>query len=83
MRLGVLFWLMSWVPYGLLLGLTGAWLTLTLGFEVALGIIGIALAGSAFADAIKSVGWRRAPSLAVRTLVSGSAAPPADSRDAE
>jgi len=75
LRIGVLCWFASWVPFGLILGLSGLWLTLTLGFEIMLGILGIALAGSSFATAIKSVGWRRAPAVALRTLVKGSPEP--------
>ena len=72
LRIGVLCWFASWVPFGLILGLSGLWLTLTLGFEIMLGIVGIALAGSSFANTIKSVGWRHAPGAAFRTLVTGS-----------
>ena len=71
LRIGVLCWFASGVPFGLILGLSGLWLTLTLGFEIMLGIIGIALAGTSFANTIKSVGWRRAPAAALRTLVRG------------
>jgi hypothetical protein len=47
-------------------------LTLAWGFEIALGIIGIALAGGAFASAVKAKGWRGAPRIAWDTLLHGS-----------
>jgi hypothetical protein len=72
LRVGVLCWFASWVPFGLILGLSGLWLTVTLAFEIVLGIVGIALAGTSFANAIKSVGWRRAPATAFRTLITGT-----------
>src|SRR3954454_20359439 len=30
LRIGVLLWALSWIPYGLLLGLSGLWLTVSL-----------------------------------------------------
>ena len=56
MRVGVTLWALSWVPYGLILGLAGAWLTLAWGFEVALGLVGIAIAGTEFGRAVKGQG---------------------------
>jgi hypothetical protein len=73
LRFGVLVWLLSWVPYGVLLGVSGVWYAVTLAFEVLLGLVGIALAGSSFADTVKAVGWRRAPAAALHALVSGEA----------
>ncbi len=71
LRVGIVLWALSWVPYGIILGLTGAWLTLAWCVEIALGIIGLALAGSEFAQAVKSSGWKRAPGVAWRTLLHG------------
>lgn len=64
-------WILSWVPYGLILGLTGVWLTAAWTFEILLGIAGLALAGSEFAQAVRSEGWKGAPAVAWRTLVHG------------
>jgi hypothetical protein len=72
LRVGVVLWGMSWIPYGLILGLSGLWLTLSWGFEIMLGIVGIALAGSVFAAAVKAKGWRGAPGIAWDTLLHGS-----------
>jgi hypothetical protein len=47
-------------------------LTLSWVFEVMLGIIGLALAGSVFASAVKETGWRGAPRLAWSSLVHGT-----------
>ena len=73
-RVGALLWFLSWVPYGVLLGLSGVLFALAWGVEVAMGLIGIALAGSTFAQAVKSVGWRRAPGVVWRALITGAAA---------
>jgi len=72
LRVGVVLWAMSWIPYGLILGLSGVWLTLSWGLEVVLGIVGIALAGTAFAAAVKSKGWRGAPRVAWDSLLHGA-----------
>jgi hypothetical protein len=71
MRIGVTLWALSWVPYGLILGLAGVWLTLAWGFEVLLGVVGIAVAGAEFGRAVKAQGWKRAPSVAWQALRDG------------
>jgi hypothetical protein len=71
LRLGVILWLLSWVPYGILLGFDGVWLTVSWAFEITLGIVGLALAGSEFGQAVKQRGWRGAPRVAWRALVHG------------
>jgi hypothetical protein len=71
LRLGVVLWLLSWVPYGILLGLSGAWLTVSWAFEIALGVAGLALAGTEFAQAVKQRGWRGAPRVAWSALRHG------------
>jgi hypothetical protein len=71
LRFGVVLWLLSWVPYGILLGLSGVWLTLSWAFEIALGVAGIALAGTEFAQAVKQRGWRGAPRVAWSALLHG------------
>lgn len=75
LRVGVGLWVLSWVPYGIILGLSGVWLTLSWAFEVLLGLAGIALAGQSFAAAVKASGWRRAPGIAWHTLRTGHDAP--------
>ncbi len=64
LRLGIGLWLLSWVPYGLILGLSGAWLTVAWTIEVLLGITGLAIAGTEFAQAVKDRGWKGAPAVA-------------------
>ena len=71
LRLGVLLWALSWVPYGVILGLSGWALTLSWGFEILLGICGLALAGSEFAQAVKVHGWHGAPAAAWRAFRQG------------
>lgn len=72
LRIGILLWALSWVPYGLILGLEGAWFTVAWAFEIALGLIGIALAGSEFATAVKANGWKGAPRVAWHAALHGS-----------
>ena len=71
LRLGVVLWALSWVPYGIILGLGGAWLTLAWTVEILLGLAGIVVAGPEFAKAVKSRGWRGAPGVAWHALVQG------------
>jgi hypothetical protein len=71
LRLGISMWLLSWVPYGVILGLSGAWLTAAWTFEILLGLAGLAVAGAEFAEAVKEGGWRRAPAVAWRAIVHG------------
>ncbi len=75
LRLGVICWLLSWVPYGVIFGASGAWRTLVWAFEIALGLVGIALAGPEFARAVKQRGWKRAPGVAWHALVQGRSVP--------
>jgi hypothetical protein len=72
LRLGISLWLLSWIPYGLILGLSGVWLTLSWGFEILLGLTGLALAGKEFADAVKRHGWKGAPAVAWRAFRDGA-----------
>lgn len=72
LRIGVILWLLSWVPYGIILGLDGAWFTVAWAVEITLGLIGIALAGSEFALAVKAKGWKGAPKVAWHALRHGS-----------
>jgi len=71
LRLGIGMWMMSWVPYGLILGLTGAWLTAAWAVEILLGVAGLAIAGSEFAQAVKARGWKGAPAVAWRAMLHG------------
>jgi hypothetical protein len=71
LRVGVILWILSWVPYGLIFGLSGAWLTVGWTVEIALGLVGLALAGTGFAQAVKARGWKRAPGIAWRVLLHG------------
>jgi len=71
-------WLLSWVPYGILLGLTGAWFTFAWVVEILLGNTGLALAGTEFAKAVKEGGWRGAPIVAWRAMIRGEGIDPVD-----
>ncbi len=71
LRIGVVLWCLSWVPYGVILGLSGVWLTVSWGVEVVFGISGLALAGPEFAKSVKANGWKGAPRAALHAVVSG------------
>jgi hypothetical protein len=71
LRVGVILWLLSWVPYGIILGLDGWQYTLAWMFEIAIGLAGLALAGGEFAQAVKEKGWKRAPGVAWHALIHG------------
>jgi hypothetical protein len=71
LRLGITLWVLSWVPYGLILGLSGAWLTAAWTVEILLGLAGLALAGTEFAQAIKESGWKDAPGIAWNAILHG------------
>ena len=71
LRLGIMLWISSWVPYGLIFGLSGASLTLAWTVEILLGITGLAIAGTEFAQAVKGKGWKGAPAVAWRSLARG------------
>jgi hypothetical protein len=71
LRLGITLWILSWVPYGLIFGLSGAWLTAAWTVEILLGISGLAIAGTEFAQAVKDGGWKGAPAIAWNTMVHG------------
>ena len=68
LRLGVLIWLVSWIPLGVIFGIRHPWLEVVWGIQITLGLVGLALAGSAFAAAVKMSGWRRAPAVAWQGL---------------
>ncbi len=72
LRIGVALWVLSWIPYGIILGVSGYWFTLVWTAELVLGLLGLALAGSEFAKLVKSSGWKRAPAIALRALLGGS-----------
>jgi hypothetical protein len=71
LRLGITLWLLSWVPYGLILGLSGIGLTMAWTGEVLLGITGLAITGTEFAQAVKDRGWKGAPAVAWHAMIHG------------
>ena len=76
LRLGIALWFLSWVPYGILLGLTGAWFTIAWLVEILLGVTGLALAGTEFAKAVKEAGWKGAPIVSWRAMICGGGIDP-------
>jgi hypothetical protein len=81
LRIGIVLWLMSWVPFAAIVGADSAERAAIWTAQVVIGILGLALAGTAFATMVKTVGWRHAPAAAWRTLLHGqtaivAAAPP-------
>jgi hypothetical protein len=83
LRLGVGLWLLSWAPIAVIFSIHGNARVAVWTVQVLLGIAGIALAGSAFAAAVKGVGWRHAPGVVGFVFVRGRMpdwieTPPAD-----
>ena len=71
MRLGVTLWALSWVPYGLILGLAGAWLTVGVGLRVRTRPRRDRHRGRRVHRAVKGQGWRRASAVAWEALRHG------------
>ena len=71
LRIGIILWALSWIPYGLILGLDDKALTLAWAFEITLGIVGIAIAGTEFGQAVKANGWKGAPKVAWHAFLHG------------
>lgn len=71
LRLGIVLWLGSWLPIPLVLGISGQGRYVIWGVQFVVGAIGLVLAGSAFVDAVKRLGWRRAPRALGRALIHG------------
>ncbi len=71
LRVGVILWLLSWVPFAVLFGVSGDARVMIWTVQVVVGILGLAIAGTAFATGVKAVGWRHAPALAWRSLLHG------------
>jgi len=74
LRIGIVLWLMSWVPFAVIVGADGAERAAIWTAQVVIGILGLAIAGTAFATMVKTVGWRHAPGAAWRTLLHGQSA---------
>jgi hypothetical protein len=74
LRIGIVLWLMSWVPFAAIVGADSAERAAIWTAQVVIGILGLALAGTAFATMVKTVGWRHAPAAAWRTLLHGQTA---------
>jgi hypothetical protein len=68
---GVTLWLLSWTPIPILFGITGTARLVIWGVQIAIGVLGLALAGSAFFQAAKQSGWKRAPGALWRALLHG------------
>ena len=70
-RAGILLWLLSWAPIPFVLGISAPGRYVIWGVQIVIGAIGLVLAGSAFFDAVKRLGWRRAPAAVWRALLHG------------
>jgi len=71
LRLGIILWLVSWLPVPILLGVSGEGRYVIWGVQIVIGAIGLVLAGSAFFDAVKRLGWKQAPTALARALIHG------------
>jgi len=75
LRLGIILWLASWIPIPIILGISGKGRYLIWGLQFVIGAIGLVLAGSAFVDAVKHLGWKRAPRALGRAVIHGDEEP--------
>jgi hypothetical protein len=71
LRVGVLLWLLSWVPFAVIFGLEGAARTVAWIVEITIGVVGLALAGTEVAGTVRASGWRKAPGIAWHALIHG------------
>ena len=72
LRIGIILWALSWVPYGLIFGLEGRVAHAGVGVRDHARHRRLALAGTEFAQAVKAKGWKGAPKVAWRALRHGS-----------
>ncbi len=82
LRVGIILWVASWIPYAIIFGATGYWVPICWTIEIALGIIGIAIAGTVFGKTVKELGWKRAPKAAVQMFLHGAPPPATEPVDA-
>ncbi|HEY7044325.1 MAG TPA: hypothetical protein VH419_11710 [Nocardioidaceae bacterium] len=75
LRIGIALWLLSWFPFAAIVRADAAERAAIWTVQVIIGIIGLALAGTAFATLVKKVGWRHAPALAWHSLLHGQVDP--------
>lgn len=72
LRAGVSLWIVSWLPVAQVIGASKEQRLVIWGIQVVIGILGLALAGVAFAEAVKVKGWRGAPGVAWQAIVHGT-----------
>lgn len=70
LRLGITLWTLSWVPYGLILGPSGAWLTAAWTGSSAWNVWARDRRNE-FAQAVKDSGWKGAPAIAWNAILHG------------
>ena len=71
LRVGVLLWLISWIPIPVIFGIEGNARVATWCVQIVVGLVGLALAGTAFAELVKACGWKRAIPLAANAVWTG------------
>jgi hypothetical protein len=75
LRIGAALWLLSWFPFAVLFGVTGSARVVIWTIQVMMGLVGLVVAGSVFAAAVREVGWRHAPSMVWSSLIHGASTP--------
>jgi hypothetical protein len=63
------------VPIPVIFGISAPARYAIWGVQIVVGLCGLALAGSAFFDAVKELGWKRAPGALGRALIHGDDEP--------
>jgi hypothetical protein len=71
LRVGILLWLVSWIPIPVLFGIEGTARAAVWTIQILVGLVGLAIAGAGFAELAKTAGWKRAIPLAARAAWTG------------
>jgi hypothetical protein len=72
LRVGILLWLISWMPIPVIFGIEGNARVATWCVQIVVGLVGLAVAGAAFAELARTAGWRRAIPLAAKVAWTGN-----------
>jgi hypothetical protein len=72
LRIGILLWLTSWVPFAVIFGANGTMVPVIWTLQIIVGIAGLAICGHELAQHVKTAGWRHAPGIAWHVLLHGS-----------
>lgn len=70
-RFGLGLWVLSFAPLALLVHANAKQTALIWSAQIVMGLVGLAIAGSAVASVVKTAGWRHAPAAAWESFKTG------------